>query len=139
MGNSSHQKGYRCYHLETEKFFISRDVVESVFPFSFPTSSHMSHSTSPSTQNEPYLFSTTAPITVSIQFCVHVSPRTYGPSPSTSPTADPIMNIDLLFLHYRSHLHELLTPLQAPLLRLPGLVNMRTTHLRQHFYGLITW
>jgi len=94
MGNSSHQKGYRCYHLETEKFFISRDVVESVFPFSFPTSSHMSHSTSPSTQNEPYLFSTTALITVSIQFRVHVSPRTYGPSPSTSPTADPIMNID---------------------------------------------
>jgi hypothetical protein len=96
MGYNSHHKGHRYYHLEIEKFFMSQDVVfhESVFPFSIPTSSDMSHLASPTTPIEPSLVSTTTPISVSLQPRVRVSTRNHGSSLSTIPMADHNVKID---------------------------------------------
>jgi len=48
LGYSTSHKGYKCYHLETGRIFISRDVIfhEDVFPFSTttPTPVPSSHS-----------------------------------------------------------------------------------------------
>jgi hypothetical protein len=98
MGYSSHHKGYRCFHLETKKYFVSHDVVfhESVFPFAISTSRDISQSANPSTQTEPSLVATTAPISVSFQPRVHVSLRTHGSSLPTLPTADPSVHLDPL-------------------------------------------
>lgn len=76
LGYSSHHKGYKCFHPETGRIFVSRDVIfhEEVFPFSHAKTNSESSPTETSSSN---------PVSVSLQ----ISPtRELVPnSPSSSP------------------------------------------------------
>jgi len=92
LGYSSHHKGYKCFHSEMDRIFISRDVIfhEEVFPFS-----HKNSSSESSPPNPPSY----SPVSVSLPFSTprdldSYSPITFPSSsppilPSTSPSTRP--------------------------------------------------
>jgi len=90
LGYSSHHKGYKCYHQESGRVFISRDVVfhEIVFPFSKHTSQ-----TTPSSHNLPTSSTFTLPILPTIvSGSIPSNPLPIPPASSTShsPPTSPI-------------------------------------------------
>ena len=55
VGYPSGQKGYKVYDLETQKFFVSRDVnfYENIFPFQKPSSEFFKENSLPQTTQFP--------------------------------------------------------------------------------------
>jgi hypothetical protein len=97
---SSHHKGYKCFHPETGRIFVSHDVIfhEEVFPFSHAKHNSKSSPTEPSSSNSvfvslpisptrelvpnfPNSFPSSPPIPVS-----PTSPATLSPSTPPSPS-----------------------------------------------------
>jgi hypothetical protein len=85
QGYSSHHKGYKCFHSETGRIFISRDVIfhEEVFPFSHAKTNSKSYPTETSSSNSVSISPPIFPTRESSP-----SPATLSSStlPSPSPT-----------------------------------------------------
>jgi len=85
LGYSTLHKGYKCYHSETGRIYVSRDVIfhEDVFPFSNTTTNPASPSSIPSSVSLsiPNSLAVSPPPTESIPNLTSSPTR---PSPSTS-------------------------------------------------------
>jgi hypothetical protein len=81
LGYSSHHKGYKCFHPETGRIFVSRDVIfhEEVFPFSHAKTNSKSFPTETSSSN---------PVSVSLPISRTRELVPY--SPSSFPSSPPI-------------------------------------------------
>jgi len=93
LGYSSHHKGYECYHLESGRMYISRNVVfhEIVFPFFTKTLPFVSFAPHPTPYSSfslpiasPNLSGSTPPILPSLPDTSIIS---HSPSTSPSPRA----------------------------------------------------